>query len=221
MMPTGAAWRSQPDFTAMAASLTDLKKTQLYSEELGIALSRDSDREYFKWFLASLLFGSRISETIARRTYGAFARHKLLSPRKIIQAGWSFLVYPIMWEGGYVRYDGRKSSQILRDCETLISDYGGSLKALHTAAESAEDLEDRLLAFFGVGPITANIFLRELRPYWRHADPEPLPRVADLAGSLGLDLASFNRKTVTFTRVEAGLIRLSRKLRWPRSPGRS
>lgn len=194
----------------MAVSLAELKRTQLYSEELGIELRRDNDREYFKWFLASLLFGDRISETIARNTYRAFVQHKLLTPRKILDAGWSFLVYPIMREGGYVRYDGRKSSQILSDCETLLQDYGGSLSALHAASQSPDDLEARLLGFFGVGPVTVNIFLRELRPYWRQADPEPLPWIVELAEELGLSLGGFDRKTVTFTRIEAGLLRLRR-----------
>src|SRR3972149_11673546 len=103
----------------MVVSLAELKRTQLYSEELSIDLRRGSDKEYFKWFLASLLFGGRISETIARITYQTFVRHKFLTPRKILKAGWPFLVSTIMREGGYVRYDGRKSSQILRDCETL------------------------------------------------------------------------------------------------------
>lgn len=214
----GPACSSETD-SAMAISLAELKRTQLYSEELGVELRRGGDKECFKWFLASLLFGGRISETIARNTYRAFERHKLLTPRKILKAGWDFLVYPIMWEGGYVRYDGRKSSQILRDCETLLQDYGGSLAALHAASHSPDDLESRLLAFYGVGPITANIFLRELRPYWRQADPEPLPQVTALAEELGLDLGAFNRKTVTFTRIEAGLIRLRRSHR-PASPRR-
>jgi hypothetical protein len=59
-----------------------LRRSPLYSEQLGIALGRRTDREYFKWFLASLLFGARISETIAGNTYRAFARHRLLTPRK-------------------------------------------------------------------------------------------------------------------------------------------
>ena len=64
-----------------------------------------------------------------------------------------------------------------------------------------------------VGPVTVNIFLRELRPYWRKADPMPLPIVDDMAKRVGLDLDRFNRKTVTFTRIEAGLIRLKRQLK--------
>jgi hypothetical protein len=55
-----------------------------------------------------------------------------------------------MREGGYVRYDNRKSTQVLRDCETLIADYGGSLNRLHDAARDAHDLDEKLLAFYGV-----------------------------------------------------------------------
>lgn len=197
----------------MAASLAELKKSPLYSEALGIALARDDDREYFKWFLASLLFGGRISETIARHTYEAFAAHGLLTPRKILNAGWDYLVNPIMREGGYVRYDGRKSEQLLRDCEQLLSDYKGSLKRLHAAATDTRDLEQRLLTFYGVGPVTVNIFLRELRPFWHKADPAPLPVVAELATGLGIDLKRFKRKALTFCRIEAGLISQRRRLR--------
>ena len=140
-----------------------LECSPLYSEELGIDLAKPSDSEHFRWFLASLLFGARISETTAQKTYQSFLRHGLTNPKKILEAGWDFLVYPVMREGGYVRYDGRKSTQVLRDCETLMTDYGGSLSRLHDAACDARDLEERLLAFYGVGPMTMNIFLREMR----------------------------------------------------------
>jgi len=138
-----------------------LERSLLYSEELGIDLVARSDAVYFHWFLASVLFGARISETTAKNTYRSFVRHGLTSPRKIIRAGWDFLVFPVMRDGGYVRYDGRKSDQVLRDCEALIADYSGSLRRLHEAAGDARNLEERLLAFHGLGPVTVNIFLRE------------------------------------------------------------
>ncbi len=99
-----------------------LERSTLYSEELGIDLAERSDAACFRWFLASLLFGARISETTAKNTFRAFVRHRLTTPSSIIRAGWDFLVNPIMREGGYVRYDGRKSTQVLRDCEALIAD---------------------------------------------------------------------------------------------------
>ena len=196
----------------MTISVDELKRCPLYSEELGIALQANKEREYFKWFLASLLFGGRISETIAKNTYRTLERHSLLTPRKILDAGWNFLVNPIMREGGYVRYDGRKSTQILRDCEMLFEQYNGRLTMLHDMAKNRRDLENLLLSFYGVGPVTVNIFLRELRPYWHNADPSPLPVVSEAAAKLGLDLGAYDRNTVTFIRIEAGLIRLRRQL---------
>jgi len=42
-----------------------------YSEELGINLKSRKSEKIFKWFLASILYGARISETIAKNTYRA------------------------------------------------------------------------------------------------------------------------------------------------------
>lgn len=191
--------------------LAQLKRSRLYSEELGIDLSSRKDNQLFRWFLASLLFGGRIGETIASRTYRAFCRHGLTTPRGILAAGWEFLVNPVMREGGYVRYDFSKSNQILRDCQTLLVSYEGSLWRMHEMAHDPRDLEARLLAFYGVGPVTANIFLRELRPFWPKADPSPLPMVTAAARSLDIDLSRLRRQTLTFARVEAGLIRMRRR----------
>lgn len=193
----------------------ELERSPLYSEELGIDLAKRSDAAYFRWFLASLLFGARISETTAKNTYRSFIRRGLTSPRRIRKAGWDFLVYPVMREGGYVRYDGRKSTQVLRDCESLVANYGGRLGQLHELARDACDLEERLLAFYGIGPVTTNIFLRELRPFWAKADPDPLPSVERMAKQLSIDLRRYGRKSLTFARVEAGLIRRRRELAEP------
>jgi hypothetical protein len=125
--------RQNRDLTQQRA----LEKSLLYSEELGIDLAAGRDDACFRWLLASILFGARISETTARKTYWSFIRHGLTRPRRIIAAGWDFLINPIMREGGYVRYDGRKSTQVLRDCDTLIAEYGGKLRQLHDAARNA------------------------------------------------------------------------------------
>lgn len=195
-----------------------LRRAPLYSEELGLDLAGGRERDLFLWFLASLLFGQRISETIARNTFHSFLRHGLVNPQRILAAGWDYLVNPVMREGGYVRYDESKSRKILSACRTLLDLYGGSLARLHEAALDSRDLEARLLDFYGVGPVTVNIFLRELRPYWAKADPPPLPVVRDLARRAGIDLAAYNRKSLAFARLEAGLIRL-RHLARPRQSG--
>lgn len=195
----------------MNVNIKRLEKSKLYSEELGINLKKNNDDEIFKWFLASILFGARISETIAMNTYRIFERYNLLKPERILKMGWDFLVNPIMREGGYVRYDGKTSTQILRNCETLIKKYNGSLKNLHKSAKDSKDLEDRLMRFYGIGPVTVNIFLRELRPFWEKANPEPLPVIKEVAKKYKILLNKYDRKSLSFARIEAGLIRLRKK----------
>jgi len=196
----------------LAPRIDKLQRSLLYSEELGIEIDKNIDPELFKWFLASILFGARIPETIAKNTYRTFEKYNLLDPQKILRAGWDFLVNPIMREGGYVRYDFKTSTKILKICNTLISEYDGSLKKLHKISKDEKDLENRVLNFYGIGPVTVNIFLRELRPFWKKADPDPLPIVRNMAKKFGISLNRFNRKSLTFARIEVGLIRLRRMI---------
>ena len=66
-----------------------LEAAELCSEELDIDLTTENDDELFEWFLASLLFGGRISEGIAKRTYRAFESHDLLTPGRMVDAGFA------------------------------------------------------------------------------------------------------------------------------------
>ncbi len=196
-----------------------LEQSPLYSEELGIDLSTGNAGELFKWFLASILYGKRISQTIARQTWRSFEKYDLLTPAKIRNAGWTFLVNPVLREGGYVRYDESTASTLLRIGETLKSAYHDDLLELYRASADPGDLERRLDAFYGIGPVTVNIFLRELRPYWSKCDPAPLPVVEKLAHRAGIDLGKYQRKSMRFVRLEAGLIRHRKIILGKKKPG--
>ncbi|MGE5107418.1 MAG: hypothetical protein ACM3H8_07730 [Sphingobacteriales bacterium] len=187
--------------------LNQLKKTMLYSEELGIDLKKKDDNELFKWFLASVLLGAMIQESVAKRTWHSFEKHKVLTPQSIVKAGWDYLVNPVMREGHYVRYDEKTSAQLLNNCYMLIEKYNGSLTKLIEESTSNEETEKKLMEFYGIGPVRTNIFLRELRPYYRNCNPQPLPLINQVAKKLGIRLNEFNRKSKTFSRIEAGLIR--------------
>lgn len=151
-------------------------KGMLFSDELGIAVAR----EPFRWLVAAILFGRRISASIAKRTYKALARRRLLTPRAILRAGRDELI-EAMGEGGYVRYDNMTSDFLIGLSQRLLDEYGGKVDAIHDRAATSADLERALLAFKGVGPVTLNIFLRELRGVWAKADP-PLSELAVDAG---------------------------------------
>jgi len=163
----------RPQLEALLASYG-----HLFSSQLGIDLESLQSDELFKWFLACLLFGARITETIAIRTFRAFVGHGLLTPQAIAAADFGELLQ-IMAEGGYVRYDGITSRKVQDAARKLIDEYGGDLNRLNRAAADAQDLMARLIEFRGVGPATAGIFLCELRGLWPKAQP-PLGELAHL-----------------------------------------
>jgi endonuclease III len=180
-----------------------------FSSSLGINLQKGKEKEIFKWFLASVLFGKRISFRIAAKTYEQFKSCNVLTPEAIANTGWDGLV-KILDDGGYVRYDFSTASKLLDLVKQLREKYG-SLTELHRQAKDPRDLEEKLMEFKGIGPVTANIFLRELRTVWGKADPEPLDSVRQEADKFRIDLNKFNRKTERFVELEAALIRSSKQ----------
>jgi len=142
-----------------------------FARSLGIKLAGGAEPEIFKWFLASFLYGARISTTLATRTYREFENHNVLTPAGIGETGWDGLVQ-ILDAGGYVRYDFSTATKLLAVSTDLIERYGGRLGDLHATAADPRDLERRLMDIGkGIGPVTANIFLRELRGIWPKAQP--------------------------------------------------
>ena len=160
-----------------------LAKLESYSAELGLDLRRPGDR--FKWFLASLLFAKRISADIAKRAFRCFVERGLDTPERIVEAGWDALVEALD-AGGYVRYDFSTATNILEAAKKLLEEYGGSIDELHERSASPEELEERLKAFRGVGPVAVNIFLRELRGIWPKARPRPSRIALEVAEGIGL-----------------------------------
>lgn len=63
-----------------------------FSVELGLALERRHPQELLLWFLATLLYGARISGSIAVRTYSEFVRRGIVTPERILKTGWDGLV---------------------------------------------------------------------------------------------------------------------------------
>lgn len=158
----------------------------MYSRELGIDLSRGDSGGVFRWLLASKLMGARISTSAALRTYKEFERRGAASPEAIRRTGWDGLV-AILDAGGYARYDFSTATKLLAITGDLRERYGDDLNALHDRAAGPQDLEARIRGLGkGIGEVTANIFLRELRGVWTKARPALSPLVLLAAEHLGL-----------------------------------
>lgn len=138
--------------------MTDKK---IGASEIGLDPSGGNEKDLFRWWLASFLFGKRITQGIARRTYDVFQKAGLTTPDKIIDAGWHALVKKL-GEGGYTRYDESTARRLIENSRKLKDEYGGRITNIFAAADSLSDLKQRLLEFNGVGPKTLEIFLRDI-----------------------------------------------------------
>jgi len=197
-----------------------------FSTCLGIDLSGTDSAELFKWFLASILFGARISESIVIKTYRQFEKEGVLSCQKILDTGWDGLVR-ILDDGGYVRYDFKTATKLLDIMEVLQKQYKGDLNRLHRTAKDPFDLEKRLKNLGkGIGEVTVNVFLRELRGIWEKADPYSGELIILAAKNLGLCSQRKSKKEIlgklksvwlknqvkgkTFVDFESALLRLGK-----------
>jgi len=175
--------KSRPELGENLKLKQMLSQIPSYSEELGLDLRKPGDR--FKWFLASVLFAKRISAEIAKKTYRVFEKRGLTTPDAILRTGWDGLV-DALDAGGYVRYDFSTATNLLEATKELKRRYG-DLEQLHQGAKTPRDLESRLQKLRGIGPVAANIFLRELRGIWSKARPKPSKLAREVGGKLGLD----------------------------------
>jgi len=139
-------------------------KRKTTARDLGIDLVSKKEEELFKWFLACLLFGKPIQTNIAEQAYRELAAAHLLSPDALLRAGWDELVR-LLDEAHYVRYDFSTATKLLEISEELKRRYG-NVTNLIAQSKTPRELSRRLQEFKNVGPVTARIFLREVRPCW-------------------------------------------------------
>lgn len=134
------------------------------AEDLGINLSSKREGELFKWFLACLLFGKPIQQQVAERAFLTLTAAGLTSSDAILRAGWNELVR-LLDEAHYVRFDFSTATKLLHVSEELKQRYG-TLTNLLTQSRTPQVLSARLGEFKYIGPKTAEIFAREVRPIW-------------------------------------------------------
>ena len=139
-----------------------MPQKKIYAKELGIDLASGREDEYFKWFLACLLFGKPIQQEVAKRAYLELVQEGLTSPEAILKAGWDKLV-EVLDRGHYVRYDFSTATKLL-DVSKAIKEKYGTFGALLKQSGTVDELSARLQEFKGVGPKTVEIFLRDMKP---------------------------------------------------------
>jgi len=139
-------------------------KHQIGARELGLAPAKRKEKDLFAWLIASFLFGKRIQQDIAMAAYRVILeKHHIDSVRKMAACSHRQLV-AMLGEGRYARYDESTADRLKALCTGLSSDYNGKVKHLVEQCTDAKELTHRLQSFKGIGPKTAEIFIREAWP---------------------------------------------------------
>ncbi|KAK9241710.1 hypothetical protein V1506DRAFT_510162 [Lipomyces tetrasporus] len=119
-----------------------MSQKKICAKDLGIDLESGQETEYFKWFLACLLFGKPVQQEVAKQTY-----------LELVQDD----------RGHYVRYDFSTATKLLEVSSALKEEYR-TFGTLLNQSRTTDDLSARLQEFKGVGPKTVEIFLRDMKP---------------------------------------------------------
>ncbi|MFB9350224.1 endonuclease [Streptomyces heliomycini] len=143
-----------------------------YAEEAGIEL-KNAPQPLYRLLVLAHLLSARIKGSIAVASARALHEAGLRDPRRMAGATWQERV-DALGRGGYRRYDERTATQLGDEAELLTERWGGDLRRLREEADGDVGALRRLLQEFpGVGPVGADIFLREVQRVW----PEAAPRL--------------------------------------------
>lgn len=123
------------------------------------------DDDLFRWFLLTYLLGKPIQSTVAVKTWQLFIDRKLDIP-------WAILNIPdrtltsLLHQGGYTRYQHVMTKALKTSMRQLVDFYEGSLSLMIEESRDEAELSKRLQKLYGVGPKTAEIFMRETEEYF-------------------------------------------------------
>ncbi|MEO9328187.1 HhH-GDP family DNA glycosylase [Gordonia aurantiaca] len=175
---------STAEIDETVAELLD-RAGRTYADEAGITL-KNTPAPLFELLVLSLLLSTRISADIAvaaaRELFSAGYR----TPEKMARASWQDLV-DLLGRARYKRYDESTATRLGEAAQKVLDDHDGDLRRLAKTADHDPEQVSRLVReFTGIGPVGAEIFLREVQSVWDWVAPRFDRRALQGAAALGL-----------------------------------
>jgi endonuclease III len=187
------------------------------AEQAGIRLA-DKPAPLYQLLVLAMLLSARISGdiavTAARELFAAGYR----TPQRMRQASWQDRV-DALGRGGYRRYDERTSTMLGEAAVLLLDRWHGDLRKLRDDADgNPKQIRKLLTEFKGMGPVGADIFLREVQAVWPQVAPYVDERVRQGAEKVGLppsarDLCGLLDSPRDLARLSSALVRVARDSR--------
>ncbi|MEZ5239668.1 MAG: hypothetical protein R2716_12235 [Microthrixaceae bacterium] len=173
------------DPTATVEDLLE-RHGRTYASEARIRLSRNTPAPLFQLLCTSLLISARISADAAISAARGLWDAGLTTPQKMCSETWEARTR-VLNRSGYARYDESTSRYLASTAETLIEDWHGDLRKLRSAADGdLEELRGHLVGFKGIGPLGADVFIREVQAVWDEYVPFVDDRSLEYADALEL-----------------------------------
>jgi endonuclease III len=158
---------------------------ETYAMEAGIRM-RDTPQPLYQLLVLSCLLSARIRASVAVAAARALFDAGMRDPRRMADASWQQRV-DALGEGGYRRYDERTAAQLGDGARLVLDSYGGDLRKLRDrAGREAGAVRGLLRQVPGLGPVGADIFLREAQAVWPELVPYVDAKVLRAAERLGL-----------------------------------
>ncbi|AEW97804.1 MULTISPECIES: HhH-GDP family DNA glycosylase [Streptomycetaceae] len=156
-----------------------------YAEEAGIHL-KDTPQPLYQLVVLATLLSARIKAQVATAAARALFEAGLGDPRRMADADWQRRV-DALGEGHYRRYDERTATQLGEGAALLLDRYGGDVRRMRQASDGDPDaLRRSLREVPGIGPVGADIFIREAQSLWPEFGPFFDDKAVRGAGRVGL-----------------------------------
>jgi endonuclease III len=184
------------------------------AEQAGIRLV-DKPSPLYQLLVLATLVSARISADIAVAAAKELFAAGYRTPQRMRQASWQDRV-DALGRAGYRRYDERTSTMLGEAAVLLIDRWRGDVRALRDEAEAdPKRIRELLTEFPGMGPVGADIFLREVQAVWPQVAPYVDERVRRGAKKVGLppsarELSGLVDSPHDLVRLSSALVRVSR-----------
>ena len=184
-----------------------------YAEQAGIRLA-DRPSPLYELLVLATLLSARISGDIAVAAAKELFAAGYRTPQRMREASWQDRV-DALGRGHYRRYDERTSTMLFDAAEQLLDRWGGDLRKLREkAGGDPKRIHELLTEFKGIGPVGANIFLREVQAVWTQVSPYVDERVTRGAEKVGLpsnarELSGLVDSPCELARLSSALVRVS------------
>lgn len=157
-----------------------------FADELGLDLRKGAPSALFGLLLFAVLSSARIRSVNATEGTKALLDAGWSNVKTLAETTWEQRVR-VLNQNGYARYDERTASMLGDLTEQVQDRWGGDLRRMRKEADGdVQALKGLLTEHKGLGPVGADIFLREVQQCWPEVRPYVDKRARAAAKALGL-----------------------------------